>query len=524
LGGITKRFSNIGPALSATIEPVNETEITATIGASFPVFARLVGSNHHDGQHQNETGLGGLAVSFTVAAGNGTLSDFGSEGTGGGQIIATTNTLPIDVESPTSGGGYAAATWHVPSAPGTYHITVNGPAVGGPLTFTANVIGFNPQLVRVCGTPDNSGTPTVADLGTAAGLVAPGGVVTVCGGTHQVGVVNLTGKSVSIVGEDGPIPVLDGGGQSQIFSISSLNPDNSVVVLRHLRLQNATISDVDIEHNFGSVLIDDLQFLPAHGVPPNPADPALAYSSGVSVFNSSGSPVTVQNSYFTAGDIGVHVNNSANVSLTNNVFDGQTNAGIHGDGGIVATRNLVKSCGVHWCIGLFGGEGRTGSKLIGNTLLVPSTASARNGIQTFSAVVEMTGNVITVDGLPPEPGIWPMENGVAVDGASSIIFNGNQLGWARVGLSVFNGTSVTGTTNNIANVVQPLNFFQPGIVNIASSNFTNYTAAFAGWTSNVTLRCNWWGSVDGPVNVVGPADASQYTPWALQLTNGTVGC
>jgi hypothetical protein len=49
----------------------------------------------------------------------------------------------IDVGS----GGFASVSWTPPSTPGTYTMTANGPATGGPVTFTVTVIpvviGFN---------------------------------------------------------------------------------------------------------------------------------------------------------------------------------------------------------------------------------------------------------------------------------------------------------------------------------------------------------------------------------------------
>jgi hypothetical protein len=139
LGGMLDAFSNVGPALAATIEPVGATEINLTGGGIIQPFVRIVGSNHHDGAHQNTIGIGGLPVTFTVAAGNGTLTPQGEVGGTATQLIATTNTNAIDPNNPASGGGYATVNWDVPGIAGTYTITANGPALGGPVTFTVNV-------------------------------------------------------------------------------------------------------------------------------------------------------------------------------------------------------------------------------------------------------------------------------------------------------------------------------------------------------------------------------------------------
>ncbi|HJQ11598.1 MAG TPA: kelch repeat-containing protein [Gemmatimonadaceae bacterium] len=140
LGGIATAFSNIGPALNGTIAAVGSTEITLTGGGDVSPFVRIVGSNHHDGQHQNSIGIGGLPVQFTITQGAGaTLSPQGQTGGTATTLDAVTNRLPIDIESSTSGGGYASVNMHVPSTPDTYQLSVTGAALGGPVVFTVTV-------------------------------------------------------------------------------------------------------------------------------------------------------------------------------------------------------------------------------------------------------------------------------------------------------------------------------------------------------------------------------------------------
>jgi len=134
LGGLTGGFSNVGPALSAFIEAVGATQLTVAGGGAVVPFVRLVGSNHHDGEHQNTIGIGGISVTFTPSAGT-TVSPQGTEGGITTPLTVITNTLPID-GGPTSGGGYAAVNWTLPSTPGTYTLTANSLATGGPVTFT----------------------------------------------------------------------------------------------------------------------------------------------------------------------------------------------------------------------------------------------------------------------------------------------------------------------------------------------------------------------------------------------------
>ena len=138
LGGSTLDFSNIGPALTAQIQAISPpANIT---GGSTTMTARIVGTQVHNGDPLGDTtltgftrGIPGLPVTFTLAAGNGTL---GGEGPPVLQATVFTNS-----------GGYASVSWTPPGTANTYTMTANGPATGGPVTFTATVnpvvIGFN---------------------------------------------------------------------------------------------------------------------------------------------------------------------------------------------------------------------------------------------------------------------------------------------------------------------------------------------------------------------------------------------
>jgi hypothetical protein len=138
LGGLTFDFSNIGPALTAQIQRYTGTDLTLGPGATTTSTARIVGTRVHNGSPLT-TGIGGLPVTFTVAPGHGSLRLIGSEAPPATTLISITNTNPINPESPTSGGGFAPVNWTLPETPGTYTLTANGPATGGPVTFTATV-------------------------------------------------------------------------------------------------------------------------------------------------------------------------------------------------------------------------------------------------------------------------------------------------------------------------------------------------------------------------------------------------
>jgi hypothetical protein len=138
IGGLAFDLSNIGPALTAEIQRYTGTGLTLGPGATTTSTARIVGTLVHNGNPLT-TGIGGLPVTFTVAAGNGTLRLIGSEDPPATTLTSITNTNPIDPESPVSGGGFAPVNWTMPTVPGTYTLTATGPATGGPVTFTATV-------------------------------------------------------------------------------------------------------------------------------------------------------------------------------------------------------------------------------------------------------------------------------------------------------------------------------------------------------------------------------------------------
>ncbi|HET9636549.1 MAG TPA: hypothetical protein VFP26_11510, partial [Gemmatimonadaceae bacterium] len=123
LGGIATAFSNVGPALAATIQPVGSTDLNANPGDTIQAYVRITGSDHHDGQHENSVGLSGMSVHFTAVDGNAALGPLGETPGAATQLDVVTNAEAIDPQSPVSGGGYAAVNWRVPNSPGVYHLT-----------------------------------------------------------------------------------------------------------------------------------------------------------------------------------------------------------------------------------------------------------------------------------------------------------------------------------------------------------------------------------------------------------------
>jgi hypothetical protein len=186
LGGITKKISNIGPALTAhiqTLDGLSTHTFNLHAGDGIGFYVRIVGTKVHNGGALT-TGIGGLPVVFNVASGNGVLGDLPTR-SGGTQIADTVLTSPFAIDTDLPGTeGWAQVTWWVPTVAGTYTLTAAGPATGNPVTFTANVAAAADLVV-------SSGAPVI----TPPTVSSSGGTVTLSPWTirNQGGVFPLEG-------------------------------------------------------------------------------------------------------------------------------------------------------------------------------------------------------------------------------------------------------------------------------------------------------------------------------------------
>lgn len=176
LGGLLPDFSNIGPALTAEILRYSPAEITVNPGSTALMTARLIGTYFHDARALDR-GIPNLPVTFSVAAGNGTLSELGSDGWQGLTVVGPvyTSADAIDVEGPVS--GLAQVQWRPPTAPGTYTMRATGQARaaggGNAVTFTATV----PAYGSIAGMVWEGATDVRVLPGTTIQLLAPSGAI-----------------------------------------------------------------------------------------------------------------------------------------------------------------------------------------------------------------------------------------------------------------------------------------------------------------------------------------------------------
>jgi alpha-tubulin suppressor-like RCC1 family protein len=137
LGGIVKRFSNIGPALTADIEPYpfsesNSVELTLEGGTAI-ARVKIVGNSHHGEGEPTSAGINRVPVTFfTVAEGDAGLTPVGADVIGTNQLIVPTSAFAGD-------SGIASVSWTPPTEPGPYTLKATGPTMAT-VTFSVTVV------------------------------------------------------------------------------------------------------------------------------------------------------------------------------------------------------------------------------------------------------------------------------------------------------------------------------------------------------------------------------------------------
>jgi hypothetical protein len=396
----------------------------------------------------------------------------------------------------------------------------------------ATPVDSGPVVVRVCATADPGGVVTVPNLQLAMDLVAPAGTIRICDGTYMVTQMNLNLKSMIIEGEGPGLPTLDAANTAQVFYMNSPTPVFNSVILRRLRLKNGEFGPLNVSNHHAYLTIDQVEFHAPNGPTHPDGLPDAGYLAGVGIFNSTGPEyVWVLNSSFIGGDIGVHMNNAANVVINGNTFTGQLNAAIHaGNGGnFEAVGNTITNCGRHWCVGIFNNDVTGNFRLINNRFTIGFDHPTANVMALHHGVYEVRGNVISgVGGSrdPANPASWPINNAIFINENSTATVSSNRIEGAYVGLNFVSGTSATGTNNVVTNVNEGMRIFVAGPVSITRSDFTNYTRALDTDATTAVASCNWWGSPVGPQGVAPWISPATYTPWSTSpiANQPNVGC
>ena len=115
LGGLTRGFSNIGPALPADIQRFSDAVVFLPSGVATTISrVQIVGSHSHGGEGAHpQSGINGVWVTFTVEQGNGTLRRVGGTGGGAANVTVTTSHLTISNQE-IDEDGIASVSWTPP--------------------------------------------------------------------------------------------------------------------------------------------------------------------------------------------------------------------------------------------------------------------------------------------------------------------------------------------------------------------------------------------------------------------------
>ena len=140
LGGLAEALSNIGPAVTAQLEPAEDLSRTVDPGGTTLIAARVVGTTHHHDEPELTEGIPAVQVTYTVDPGHGFLFDaFEEESSPLALRTVVTNVDPDNSDDPFDGGGFAPVVWEVPETPGTYTMRAIVSATGAPRTYTVVV-------------------------------------------------------------------------------------------------------------------------------------------------------------------------------------------------------------------------------------------------------------------------------------------------------------------------------------------------------------------------------------------------
>lgn len=411
--------------------------------------------------------------------------------------------------------------------------------LGAPGSTLRVDIQGHPRRWRVC--PGESVSRTYATVQAAVAAADPGATIWVCDGTHYAAAV--VNKPLTIRPEhSGAATLRDtlawtpgqpaNGGPAPVFRVTGLAYGTfRVVDLRFVLRQSAlsafgtwtrvemdsvTISSVDSAHTF-----------------------AVRTSPG-----NVGSQLDFTRSSIAGVAMGVSAAGGT-VNVSESAFAGT------GQGVLMATQGRVdnngfSACSV-WCVGVSGSGGVTVSS---NTIVIPSGPRVGSAIQVqvggpqLPTVIEDNEITGVASSTPSDPASWVLERGVGVftnsagTAPGSITVAGNRISLAKSAVAVYsiNGTVVDAYDNVIGSVFTGLNGdgnpLNPApinsIINFRRNDVTNAVRSFGPFAGTVTLdaKCNWWGSVAGPVNQSWMGPASAYTPWATQpiAGNSNIGC
>ena len=515
-----------------------------------PGVASVIRRNQVFGSNVGMTFIGSAVVTDNkITGGEFGFRQFGPEGV---EVVANRNDV---VGQPTSftvpfnrTGDYRCNWWgseNGPSNPppqGEY-----APWATQPIAGTTNPCDPKISLatVRACQASPIGGSPwNAGSVGVAYHAVDEGGTVEICNETHVVQDLHLT-KSATFRGIGTGLPTLDAQGAFSVFR--SFNAPVNIGVSK-LRLQGATEHTIHV-NGIQSLTVEHSEIRPfeTHAYQASQENYQESHMSGIGAFGDVGT-VTVDSTTFLGGDIGIHVNvgcctqdglGSGNVLVRNSTFTGQTNAGVFTGGGsaeytLRVENSAFQQCGRMGCTKFFAGNGGN-VQYVDNRFNVALTRPVRDVINVFmveAGTTVIAGNQITgegsTDGEPLQSSTYPIDGAAVRFTGGSVDVSGNTITNAFKAMDLLPG-SLTGQDN----VVSQVGFVLAGgprsnnTVVWQRNDVTNFAVFLpgTGGFESVDMKCNWWGSTDGPPSSQFEVPPSVYTPWATQpIANTSVAC
>lgn len=390
-------------------------------------------------------------------------------------------------------------------------------------------IGVLLRKVHVC--PDGSGAATLAE---AAERVGPRGRVTVCGGTH----------SIDSVAVSKPMTITDTLGTPQLVGTSPQRPGIVVdgisrgqVVLNNLAISNLS-QGVRVSGTYDDVVLESMLFT---------ANSVGIYATLSSVV---GARITVSNSRFIGGNVGMFAPGAPRVDVLDSHFSGQlfsniqyqglTNPEVRLPSGTVSG-NRISECGRNGCIRVVG----AGQLVItGNDLRTtkraeefPAVQGQNPGVQ--AGIVAWGSDILVEDNTIEGLGDVPEQNNIFAyafaDAAislpagfapSQVTLNRNRVRNALNGIHT-QGQAVTvvGTDNIVDLTGFAVRVNNGARLTMRRNDFTRYLLSIS---SNMGLTpgdlvCNWWGTPAGAQNPSVNAPYGAYAPAASQPIAGNAG-
>jgi hypothetical protein len=402
------------------------------------------------------------------------------------------------------------------------------------------------QTVRACQSTAPGGNPwTVGTVALAYGVVNDGGTVEICDGTHIVQNLDIR-KSVTFAGVGTAMPTLDAAGSSSIFRSFNSPVD---IGLRRLRLRGTTEHGIHVSGIRSlTVKYSELHPFETHAYNPSLETYQENWMSGIGAFGDIGT-VTVDSTTFVGGDIGVHANvgcctadglGSGTLIVRNSHFTGQTNAGVFTGGGspeylLRVENNTFAQCGRMGCTKFFANNGGRAEYRY-NRFSVTATRPVFNPINIGmnpGGTALIANNEITGTGVGGEdrwqPSTYPIDGHAIQFAGVTAEISGNTISNAFVAVNMTPG-ALTGQNNVVTRVAHALAGGGPTASSTAlwqRNDITDFMTILRHGPifSGVDLRCNWWGSADGPASPGPETTPSMYTPWATSpIANTSTAC